>query len=75
MDEARRAKLTEWLRSATGTADVTLGAMALLSGGSIQQNWALDVKFAWRDEAWVLRTDTAATVAGSSPPPSPLPPI
>ncbi|MCA3357349.1 MAG: phosphotransferase family protein [Roseomonas sp.] len=67
MDEARRAKLTDWLREATGAADLEIGAMALLSGGAIQQNWALDVKHAGRDEAWVLRTDNAATLAVSLP--------
>ncbi len=67
MDEARRAKLKDWLRGATGVADLELGAMALLSGGAIQQNWALDVKRAGRDEAWVLRTDNAATLAVSLP--------
>ena len=67
MDEARRAKLKDWLRGATGAADLELGAMALLSGGAIQQNWALDVKRAGRDEAWVLRTDNAATLAVSLP--------
>ena len=67
MDEARRAKLTDWLRGATGAADLELGAMALLSGGAIQQNWALDVKRSGRDEAWVLRTDNAATLAVSLP--------
>jgi aminoglycoside phosphotransferase (APT) family kinase protein len=67
MDEARRAKLTDWLRGATGAADLDIGAMALLSGGAIQQNWALDVKRAGRDEAWVLRTDNAATLAVSLP--------
>ncbi|MFM7609661.1 MAG: phosphotransferase family protein, partial [Alphaproteobacteria bacterium] len=67
MDEARRAKLTDWLRGAIGAADLELGAMALLSGGAIQQNWALDLKRAGRDEAWVLRTDNAATLAVSLP--------
>jgi len=36
--------------------------MALLSGGAIQQNWALDVS---GGRAWVLRTDNAATLAVS----------
>ena len=67
MDEARRAKLTDWLRGATGAADLRLGAMSLLSGGAIQQNWAVDVVLAGRDEAWVLRTDNAATLAVSLP--------
>jgi aminoglycoside phosphotransferase (APT) family kinase protein len=67
MDEGRRAQLTDWLRGATGVADLTLGTMSLLSGGAIQQNWAVDVVLAGRDEAWVLRTDNAATLAVSLP--------
>jgi aminoglycoside phosphotransferase (APT) family kinase protein len=67
MDEARRAKLRDWLRGATGAADLRLGAMGLLSGGAIQQNWAVDVVLAGRNEAWVLRTDNAATLAVSLP--------
>ena len=67
MDEARRAKLKDWLRGATGAADLELGVMSLLSGGAIQQNWALDVTLVGRDEAWVLRTDNAATLAVSLP--------
>lgn len=62
MDEARRTRLTEWLRAATGDAALAIERMALLSGGAIQQNWALDVS---DGRAWVLRTDNAATLAVS----------
>ena len=62
MDEARRARLTDWLRAATGDAALVIEGMALLSGGAIQQNWALDVS---GGRAWVLRTDNAATLAVS----------
>jgi aminoglycoside phosphotransferase (APT) family kinase protein len=62
MDEARRARLTDWLRAATGEATLTIEGMALLSGGAIQQNWALDIS---DGRAWVLRTDNAATLAVS----------
>jgi len=60
MDEARRARLTDWLRAVTGDAALVIEGMALLSGGAIQQNWALDVS---GGRAWVLRTDNAATLA------------
>lgn len=59
MDEAR---LTAWLREATGDASLVIERAALLSGGAIQQNWALDVS---GGRAWVLRTDNAATLAVS----------
>ena len=62
MDEARRARLTDWLRAASGDPALAIEGMALLSGGAIQQNWALDVS---GGRAWVLRTDSAATLAVS----------
>jgi len=65
MDEARRARLTAWLRDASGEPGLAIATMALLSGGAIQQNWALDVIFPGRSEAWVLRTDNAAVLAVS----------
>jgi aminoglycoside phosphotransferase (APT) family kinase protein len=65
MDEARRARLTAWLRTASGDPSLAVTAMARLSGGAIQQNWALDVVHAGSPEAWVLRTDNAATLAVS----------
>ena len=39
--------------------------MARLSGGAIQQNWALDVECNGAQHAWVLRTDNAATLPES----------
>jgi aminoglycoside phosphotransferase (APT) family kinase protein len=62
VDEARRDRLTDWLRAASGDASLTIGRMALLSGGAIQQNWAVDVS---GGHEWVLRTDNAATLAVS----------
>lgn len=65
MDEARRERLTAWLRDAVGDPSLTVTTMARLSGGAIQQNWALDVVCAGFAEAWVLRTDNPATLAVS----------
>ena len=67
MDDARRERLTAWLREASGHPDLTIACMALLSGGAIQQNWAVDVAFGDRTEDWVLRTDNAAVLAVSHP--------
>lgn len=67
MDEARREALTAWLRTASGQEDLAIQRMALLSGGAIQQNWALDVTLGDRAEAWVLRTDNAAVLEVSHP--------
>lgn len=65
MDDARRDSLTGWLRDTSGRSDLTITGMALLSGGAIQQNWAVDVAFGGASEAWVLRTDNAAVLAVS----------
>ena len=57
MDEARRTALEAWL-------GVRIAQASLLSGGAIQQNWALTLS---DGEEWVLRTDNAATLAVSLP--------
>ncbi|MCX7373376.1 MAG: phosphotransferase family protein [Alphaproteobacteria bacterium] len=44
---------------------ICITGMAQLSGGAIQQNWALDVTRNGASEAWVLRTDNAATLPES----------
>lgn len=66
MDEAARARLAAWLTAAAG-APVEIEALALLSGGAVQQNWALDVSRGGAPERWVLRTDNAAVLAVSLP--------
>ena len=57
MDEGKRAALEAWLGR-------RITAASLLSGGAIQQNWALTLD---GGEEWVLRTDNAATLAVSLP--------
>jgi aminoglycoside phosphotransferase (APT) family kinase protein len=57
MDEAKRAALNAWL-------GVEITQAQLLSGGAIQQNWALTLA---DGQEWVLRTDNAATLAVSLP--------
>lgn len=57
-----KARLTAWLRGATGDAALAVEGAVLLSGGAIQQNWALDIT---GGRTWVLRTDNAATLAVS----------
>ena len=65
MDEARRARLSVWLRTAASDPSLAIVSMSLLPGGAIQQNWALDVVRGGQPEPWVLRTDNAATLAVS----------
>lgn len=67
MDEARRGAIEAHLRAVSGDPALRITAAALLSGGAIQQNWALDVVFDGTAQAWVLRTDNAATLAVSLP--------
>lgn len=59
MDEAR---LAAWLGPGT-----RIRSLSLLTGGAIQQNWALDVERAGVGERWVLRTDNPGTLAVSLP--------
>lgn len=62
MDDTRRARLAAWLGP-----EITITAMALMSGGAIQQNWRLDVIAAGAPHSWVLRTDSTATLRHSRP--------
>lgn len=64
MDEVRRTALNAWL-SAAADEPVEISAASLLSGGAIQQNWALSLTWGGAAEEWVLRTDNAATLAVS----------
>jgi aminoglycoside phosphotransferase (APT) family kinase protein len=76
MSTANQAKpnadsIAHFLRTACGAQTVRVEALALLSGGAIQQNWELRVDIAGGPHAgahtWVLRTDAPATVAASLP--------
>jgi aminoglycoside phosphotransferase (APT) family kinase protein len=69
MDEAARTRLAAWLSEAAG-APVSITRMALLSGGAIQQNWALDVTLGGTEQRWVLRTDNVAVLSVSLPRPA-----
>ncbi len=66
--EAKRA-VAAWLAAKTGANEVTVARMALLGGGAIQENWALDVacRGGRLDGAHelVLRTDARSRVAVS----------
>jgi len=66
VDDAARGRLAGWLTAQAG-APVVIAEMALLSGGAVQQNWALDATCGGRAERWVLRTDNAAVLAVSLP--------
>jgi aminoglycoside phosphotransferase (APT) family kinase protein len=65
--EEALARLRDWLAGAAGDATLRIDAAQRLSGGAIQQNWALDVATASGPQRWVLRTDSAAVLAVSLP--------
>lgn len=62
MDEPRLKALAAWLPEGIGIV-----SMSLMSGGAIQQNWKMDVTVDGAPRAWVLRTDSAATISHSRP--------
>jgi aminoglycoside phosphotransferase (APT) family kinase protein len=64
MDEER---LRAWLARAAGDDGLRITALKRLSGGAIQQNWALDVETREGAKRWVLRTDAPAVLAVSLP--------
>ena len=59
------AALRDWLARATGDAALRITVLTRLSGGAIQQNWALDVEGAGGAQRWVLRSDAPAVLAVS----------
>jgi aminoglycoside phosphotransferase (APT) family kinase protein len=65
--DEQRTRLRDWLAVATGDAALRIAGAAKLSGGAIQQNWALDIETRGEPRRWVLRTDSAAVLAVSLP--------
>lgn len=67
LDEtAPRERLSEFIAHATGARSVTIVALARMSGGAVQENWALDVEVDGEPRRWVMRADAAAAVRESS---------
>ena len=67
--EASAEAIAGWLAGVFGAERVTLSGFAKLSGGAIQENWAVDIAVEGGPEAGtiaaVLRTDAPAGVAAS----------
>ena len=59
--------LAAWLATALGAAKAQVTAARKLSGGAIQENWALDVTAGGATHALVLRRDAPATIGASRP--------
>jgi aminoglycoside phosphotransferase (APT) family kinase protein len=64
-----RARIEAFLRAAAEADTVRVTRLERMSGGAVQENWALDAEIAsgaWSGtQRWVLRTDAAAPVAMS----------
>ena len=68
-DDSTRTRIATFIRKASAATHVRITSLERMSGGAVQQNWALDVDvtggaFAGA-QRWVLRTDAPATVAES----------
>lgn len=66
-DLAANPALAAWLASALGVAEARVTGARKLSGGAIQENWALDVQTGGKAHALVLRRDAPATIGASRP--------
>ncbi|HYH42369.1 MAG TPA: phosphotransferase family protein [Burkholderiales bacterium] len=68
-DDDKRARLAAFVRDASGARDVSITTLERMSGGAVQENWALDAQVTGGEHAgahrWVLRMDAPARVAES----------
>lgn len=64
-----RARIEAFLRAAAGAGGVRITRLERMSGGAVQENWALNAAVTGGAlsgvQEWVLRTDAAARVAAS----------
>jgi aminoglycoside phosphotransferase (APT) family kinase protein len=69
MDDQTRVRLEDFIRGATGARRVAISSFERMSGGAVQQNWALGAEVSGGAHAgvhrWVLRMDAPARVAES----------
>lgn len=61
----RRDALQRFLAQAKGEPDLRIVGLTRLSGGTVQQNWRVDVEWRGGDARWVLRTAEAMGVKDS----------
>jgi aminoglycoside phosphotransferase (APT) family kinase protein len=54
-----------FIARASGARSASIVALERMSGGAVQENWALDVALDGEPRRWVLRTDARATVPDS----------
>ena len=58
----RREALQRFLAQAKGEAGLKIAALTKLAGGTVQQNWRVDVAWPGGAARWVLRTAEAHTL-------------
>ena len=65
-DASTRARLAQFIAHASGARSTDVDHLERMSGGAVQQNWALDVRNAGGgfpgEQRWVLRMDAPAAV-------------
>lgn len=64
-EPATRRRLAKFIAGAACVADATIVALDRMSGGAVQENWALDVELDGKPRRWVLRTNARAKVPES----------
>ena len=64
-DAATQERLSRYVREATGSDRARVVRLERMSGGAVQENWALDVHLDGELHEWVLRTDAPASVRES----------
>lgn len=65
IDEGTRERLSAFIVRALGCRSARIARFERMSGGAVQENWALDVEIGGDLRHWVLRTDARATVPES----------
>ena len=65
LDDGRREALRAWIAGQLGAREVALAEIQPLGGGSIQENWRIDCVVDGAPARFVLRKDSAATIASS----------
>jgi len=64
-EDSTRRRLAGFVARASSARDAVIVTLERMSGGAVQENWALDVELDGKLRHWVLRTDATATVRES----------
>jgi aminoglycoside phosphotransferase (APT) family kinase protein len=64
-EPSTQLRLAAFIARAAGARKAAIVALEQMSGGAVQENWALDVDLDGTLHRWVLRTDAQATVPAS----------